>query len=103
MITLKVKKAKSIPQKILGLIGRTSPESLFFHTRFGIHTFGMRIPLDILVLNSKYQVVSIKESLTPYNFFFWNPKYNFVLELPSGTVKSKKIKLGSQVKLSFLS
>lgn len=101
MIRLKIKEAKSSIQKILGLICKTSPEILLIKTRFGIHTFGMRFPIDIVVLNRNYQVVALKENLKPFNFFFWNPLYNIILELPNGAIQKNKIKKGIQLRLSY--
>lgn len=103
MIIIRIFEAKSILEKTVGMIGQKVPKPLLIQTRFGIHTFGMRFPIDVLVLSQNYQVIRTKINLIPNKFFFWNPKYKYVLELPSGTVKSKKIKRGSKIKLNFTS
>lgn len=91
MVVIKAKEV-GLWKKSFGLIGKNKPENLLFKTRFGIHTFGMRFPIDVLVLDKNYKVIKFKETLLPNNFFFWNPRYNLVLELPSGTVKQLAIK-----------
>ena len=90
----KLRVAKGFWQQTKGLIGEQKIQPTLFTTRFGIHTFGMKVPLDILVLDKHKRVVKVKESLLPNHLFFWNPKYSLVVELPEGFVKCNKIKLG---------
>lgn len=103
MIILNVREITSLLQKTIGLIGKNTSESILIKTRFGIHTFGMRFPIDVVVLNEINQVVAYKENLLPFKLFFWNPSYNLLLELPSGTIRRHKIKTGSNIKLKFIS
>lgn len=98
MVTIEVKKVTGIIDKSVGLIGKKYPESILFQTRFGIHTFGLKFPIDILVLDND-RVVYVKENLFPNRFFIWNPKYKNVIELPQGFIKDKKITKGSTIKL----
>lgn len=55
--------------------------------------------IDILILDSNYKVAKIKKSLTPNKIFFWNPKYNLVIELPEGMIKKSKTIIGDQLEL----
>lgn len=89
-------------KKVIGLIGKRSPETIFFRTRFGIHTFGVKFPIDVLILNSDMQVELVKKNLKPSNIFLWNPKFDLVLELPSGYIKEKEIKKGDRIEIKFL-
>jgi uncharacterized membrane protein (UPF0127 family) len=95
-IILKVKK---LPVTTFGLMGEDRPHPIYFRTRFGIHTFFMKFSIDIVILDKKMKVVKIKKSLSPNKFFVWNPKYDHVVELPQGTIESKRIKLGDVVTL----
>ena len=81
MIQLRVKKAHSVLEKMQGLIGKDKAEAFLLETHFGIHTFGLRFPIDVLILNSKHRVVYLKKNLVPYRVFFWNPRFSLVLEL----------------------
>lgn len=72
---------------------------MFFETRFGIHTFFLKKPIDILVLNNNYYAVNTKSTLLPNRFFFYPPKYRYVLELPEGYIKEKGIKLDDKINL----
>ena len=77
-----------------GLIGKDKPYVLMIRTRFGIHTFGLKFPIDVLVLNNEDKVVSIKKNLKPNRIFSWNPLYEKVIELPVGTIKKNQIRMG---------
>lgn len=51
----------------------------------GIHTFGMKFPIDVVVLDDNTTVKRIKRDMKPGRFFFWSPKYKKILELPVGS------------------
>jgi uncharacterized protein len=101
MIKLSVRRAKNLKEKIQGLIGENNPHTLMIRTRFGIHTFGVKFPIDVLILNKKNQAVSMKEGLKPNRIFLWNPLYEKVLELPAGTIKKHGIKMHDLIDLEF--
>ncbi len=92
MTTISIKEAKNIKEKIIGLIGRNKPEAIMLRTRFGIHTFGLKFPIDIVILDKNNRVVKLKKSLKPNRIFLWNPFYDRILELPEGTIEKKEIK-----------
>lgn len=75
------------------------PKPILFHTRFGIHTFGMKYPIDVVILDKSLVVRKIKQNLLPNRFFFWNPLLDTVIELPQGTIKKKKIQIGMKLQL----
>lgn len=101
MITLKVRKLYGL-RNILGLIGKRKSENLLLKTRFGIHTFFLKFPIDILVLDRNGRVVNLKKSLQPNKVFFWNPFYKTVLELAENTILNKKIKIGQLICLNLV-
>ncbi len=86
---------------MVGLIGKKEPENLLIKTHFGIHTFGLKFPIDVLILDNKNEVVSIKKSLKPYRIFLWNPIYEKVIELPSGTIKNKSIAMHDTIDIKL--
>lgn len=94
------KVATSFLDQILGLHRKSNPRSLVFKTRFGIHTFFLKTPIDVIILDSKNQVVKVKENLQPNRIFFWNPKYNSVIELPKDTISKSKTLLFDTLSLS---
>lgn len=97
MVTLHVKTATNFWQSAVGLIGAKKPYPLLLHTRFGIHSFGVRFPLDIIILNDQYEVMYLKKNLLPNRVFFWPPKWQWVLEVPEGTIQKEKIALGTRI------
>ena len=56
MLNLKVKRLETLKEKTLGLIGREKVTPVIFETRFGIHTFGLKVPIDVLILDNKNKV-----------------------------------------------
>jgi uncharacterized protein len=97
-----VKAAKNMKEKVQGLIGKDRPFALMIKTRFGIHTFGVKFPIDILILNNENKIISIRENLKPNRIFLWNPKYERVVELPQGTIKKNRIKINMPIDISIL-
>jgi uncharacterized protein len=93
VIKISVKEAENLKEKIQGLIGKNKPQALMLKTHFGIHTFGLKFPIDVLILNNENKVVSMKENLKPNRIFLWNPKYEKVIELPQGTINKKGVKI----------
>lgn len=102
MIKLFVKEATNLREKIQGLIGKDKSYTLMLKTRFGIHTFGLKFPIDVLILNNENKVVSIRKNLKPNRIFLWNPIYKKVIELPFGTIKKKVIKMNMPIDISIL-
>ena len=90
--------AKSLKQKTFGLIVHTIPTTMIFQTRYGIHTFFMKYPIDVLVLDKNKKVAAIKENLKPNRIFTWNTKHDTVIEFPSGTLN--KTNIGDQISLN---
>ncbi len=101
MHRIKVHNAKNIVEKIVGLIGSREPSILLIKTRFGIHTIGLRFPIDVIILNNSNVVMYLKENLAVNRVFLWNPKYCIVIELPAGTVKKEKISVGEKIQVEF--
>lgn len=96
MIQIKVRRLNGIEQ-IKGLMFVNKAEPVLIKTRWGIHTFGLRFPIDVLILDKSNKVVKIKKDLKPNKIFLWNPKYDQVLELP---VEKRNIKIGEKIKLA---
>src|SRR5579872_7285792 len=99
-ITIKsVIHAKSFHEKIIGLLYKNDPHSMHFTTRFGIHTFGMRFPIDVIICDSYLVVRKLKINLRPNQIFLWNPLFSHVLELPSGEIQRNKLRVGDTLVL----
>lgn len=100
MIQIQARKASGILDKTVGLIGKNvHTEALFFQTRWGIHTFGLKFPIDVVILDSENVVVKLYSGLAPNRIYLWNPKYCGVVEMEKGELQKKKIKIGSVIML----
>lgn len=86
-------------EKSRGLIGADNIYPVMFETHWGIHTFGVRHPIDVLILDTNNQVVRLVHHILPNRVFFWNPKHKVVIELPAGEIEKKGIVLGTLISL----
>jgi uncharacterized membrane protein (UPF0127 family) len=83
--------AKTWKQKTFGLILAKKGSSMLFKTRSGIHTFFMKYPIDVLVLDKDSKVVDLKHELKPNRIFIWNVKYDTIIEFPPKTLGKTNI------------
>lgn len=96
-----VKNARGL-SKVKGLIGKKSPQAILLTTRFGIHTFGLRFPIDLAVIDRKDVVQAVRRNFQPNGVFLWSPKYDRILELPQGTLKMRGITKGEMLELKII-
>ena len=101
MIEIKVKALISLQSKSRGLLGYEKASPVLIKTRFGIHTFGMKFPIDVLILNAKGEIIKMAEHLKPNKIFIWPPAYDTVIELPAGEINKRRIIIGERVKLQI--
>lgn len=62
-----------------------------------IHTFGMRMPLDVCFLNVRMRVVAVKHGLKPWRLAAGGAGTSCTLELPSGVLKSTGTQAGDEL------
>lgn len=62
-----------------------------------IHTFFVRHYLDVLFLNSAWEVVDLVEGLQPRNFYTPKARAMFVVELPEGAIAKSKTRRGDVI------
>lgn len=101
MTTLFVTEARSLAAKSQGLIGAPNIFPLLFRTRFGLHTFGIKHPIDVLILDVSSTVKELRRKLPPNYLYFWNPKFDRVIELPAGTIDEKGINVGDTIQVKI--
>jgi uncharacterized protein len=98
VISLHVQKLSSL-RSTRGQMFRERIEPIYFETRFGIHTFFVKKPIDVVILDENNVVQKVKHSLKPWRIFIWNPKLRKVVELPHGTISNRKLTVGSKVEI----
>lgn len=100
MVEIRAKKLKKFSDKSRGLIGESRAYNVYFETRFGIHTYFMKFPIDVIILDNGGNVKSIAHGLKPNKIWMWNPVFKRVIEMPSGEITRMKINLDSKVKIT---
>ena len=103
MVAVNVFVAAGIFARIKGLIGRKSlpqGDALLLDPCNGIHTFGMRFPIDVLFLDRNNVVVAIRKNLVPNRItpLFFAAKST--LELPAGIVEATATKAGDEIEIA---
>ena len=96
---MKIKRLSSLIDKTIGLAFQNDIKPVFFQTRWGIHTFFVRSPIDVVICSDHLIVRKIVHNLKPWRLLFWNPKYKNVFEFPANDPKTKTIKIGSKLKI----
>ena len=97
--------ARSFWARGRGLMGRAAlPDSyaLIIYPEWSIHTFFMRVPIDVLFVDRGDQVIGLRAAMPP-----WRPyagvaptRGRYVIELPAGVLDATGTQLGDQLTLS---
>jgi hypothetical protein len=77
--------------RLRGLLGRTglgTGEGLLIAPSRGVHMFGMRFPLDVLLLDQQRRVAASYPALAPGKATGMHRGIRYALELPVGTIDS---------------
>ena len=86
--------------RFVGLLGTSSlapGAGLLIYPSQGVHTLGMRFPIDVVFLSHDYKVVGLRECLKPFRVTSLNWDAAMVLELPAGTIRSCQIEMDHQL------
>ena len=62
-----------------------------------VHTIGMCFPIDVVFIDRKGRVSSLKPSLLPYRVSGLHWKAQYVLELPVGSIAQSATAIGDEV------
>ncbi|MBI4673629.1 MAG: DUF192 domain-containing protein [Chloroflexi bacterium] len=90
--------------RLVGLMGKRSlPDGfgLLLRNEAAIHTFGMRIPIDVVYLDRVGIIVRITETMPPARFGPLVRGARDVLELPAGTLSRTHTRVGDQLELNL--
>ena len=66
----------------------------------GVHTFGMRFPIDVIYLDGDKIVVHIENRLKPWRMAPVRLRAASVLELPENTIQSTGTSLGDEIEIT---
>jgi len=86
------RRADTLFSRLRGLMGLplsafVEGSALWIVPSEGIHTFGMRFPIDALYLDGKGKVLRVYHGLRPWRLAAISLRTRSVLELPAGTLK----------------
>ncbi len=83
-----------------GLMGRDAlapGSALWIVPSRGVHTCGMRFAIDVVALDARGVVVDVVTDLRPWRLRLPRPGTLGVLELPAGTVRQSRTRLGHRI------
>lgn len=93
--------ANSVLKRLVGLLNRknfVTGEGLLFDRCYGIHTFGMRFPIDVVFLDREYKVIRTVPALPPLRTCAVRQAV-YVLELPVGSIERSGTMEGDQIQV----
>jgi uncharacterized membrane protein (UPF0127 family) len=91
--------ANSVFKRMVGLLNRKAlapGEGLLIDRCYGIHTFGMRFPIDVLFLDKDLKVMRAVAALPPFRTCVVR-RAVYVLEMPVGAIQSTRTEAGDQI------
>jgi uncharacterized protein len=97
IIVDRIRVAKNLQEKVIGLLRSEKPEVLMLRTHFGIHTFRMKYAIDVIILDKNNKVAALKASLPPNRIFLWNPIHETIIEMPEGLIEKTKTEIGDKI------
>jgi uncharacterized membrane protein (UPF0127 family) len=103
-LATKVRKADNFLTRLVGLLKRTNlgpEEALWLMPSKGIHTIGMKFPIDVMFLTKDNQVIGLISGLAPYRISAVYLSSYSVVELPNGTIRKSRTEIGDQLEISL--
>lgn len=98
-----VEVADSFWSRFRGLMFRRSfenGEALLFPfsnpRKFGVHTFFVFFPIDLVYLDREMEVLEIKKELSSWSTYKPDVEAYFLVELPGGKVRKVKVEVGDE-------
>jgi uncharacterized protein len=90
--------------RLRGLMARTAQrfqrgQGLWIVPCRGVHTLGMRFPIDVLYLDGDKVVVHVEEQLKPWRLAPVRVQARSVLELPGTTVRVTQTAVGDEIEI----
>jgi hypothetical protein len=104
-LATKTRKADNFITRLVGLLKRSTlgpEEALWLMPSKGIHTIGMKFPIDVIFLDKTNIVLGIASGMVPYRISGIQLKGYSVLELPNGTIKKSHTEVGDQLEISLV-
>ncbi len=91
-------KAKGLLSRMKGLMGQKIFLPFLIKNCSSIHTFGMKVPLDLIWLNQDFEILKIDPNIPPRRIKYFL-KASHILECPQGFCKKNNLKAGDLLNL----
>ena len=94
--------ATRLMTRLIGLLGTVpsrEPRGLFIAPCTGVHTFGMRYPIDVVFLDAEGKVVRIIRHLVPNRLTGGIASARSALEFASGILAEGEIRVGDKLRI----
>lgn len=88
--------------RFMGLMGKRSlaaGSGLWITPSSGVHTFWMRMSIDVVALDRNLRVIKIGHAVRPWRISGLSLKTHSVLELPAGQIRACGIEVGDTLKI----
>jgi uncharacterized membrane protein (UPF0127 family) len=83
-----------------GLLGRDSVDgAMLLSPASGVHTFGMRIPIDVAYLDRRLTVIAVR-TMSPGRLGLPRPRARHVLEAEAGAMAGWGVRAGVRVEVA---
>jgi len=90
--------------RLVGLLGKArswaeSGGGLWIVPSQGVHTFGMRFPIDVIFLDAARRVIDVQDHLRPFRISRLRLNAHSVLEVPPGTIEKSRTRAGDELEI----
>ena len=89
--------------RLWGLLGRRGVKAgggLWIMPSSGVHTVGMRFPIDVVGLDKNMRVIKLWHDLAPYRVTSVSLKMCSVIELAAGQIRETKMEIGDVLEVT---
>jgi len=98
----RVEVAETSLTRMVGLLGRTGINAgggLWIKPSSGVHTIGMKFPIDVIGLDKNRRVIKLWQNLVPYRLTSVSGKLRSVVELSAGRIAECNVQLGDTLEI----
>lgn len=103
-LATKVFRADSFLTRLVGLLNRKHlgpEEALVLTPCKGVHTIGMKFPIDVIFLDKTDKVLGYNSRLRPYRISGIYPGATIAVELLSGSIDKSQTEIGDRLEISM--
>ena len=103
MVGHRIECAHTVLTRLIGLLGRNTVnagEGIWIRPSSGIHSFGMRFPIDVVGLDRNMRVVKLWRNVRPQRLTSLSWKTRSVLELAAGEIDAHSVCVGDTLCVS---